>query len=442
MLIVLGISIFRLDPRSKDTKSSKPSRKTRLPSPFVQTDGAMFVLNGRPYRFIGLNFWHGAYLAADIIPGGRARLIRELDLLARYGVTNLRITAATERSKISHSVRPAFQTAPNQYNEQLLRGLDILLDEMAKRQMKAVLVMGNYWEWSGGMAQYVSWTTGTPVIDPAIDNQSGAFMAYAASFYDQRQAWKPYLAYMKHLIERLNTVNNTPYKDDPTIMSWQLANEPRPHPRGRKDATRITGFFNWIESTAKQIRRLAPKHLVSIGNEGTVGCLDDKTHYLKAHQPDSIDYMTFHIWPKNWRWYESGDETRTLTNAIEKTRRYMDRHVAMAETLNKPLVLEEFGLARDDEATRPDATVTARNQYLKAVFNAIEAQKSMNGPLAGCNIWSWGGEGRAHNEDAIWVEGTDFTGDPPQEPQGLNSIFDTDRITLELIREHAARLKP
>ena len=34
-----------------------------------------------------------------------------------------------------------------------------------------------------------------------------------------------------------------------------------------------------------------------------------------------------------------------------------------------------------------------------------------------------------------------FFGDPPQEPQGLNSVFDTDSSTLELIEKHAQKMK-
>ena len=36
---------------------------------------------------------------------------------------------------------------------------------------------------------------------------------------------------------------------------------------------------------------------------------------------------------------------------------------------------------------------------------------------------------------------TSYVGDPPQEPQGRNSVFNTDASTLALIRAHAAALK-
>jgi mannan endo-1,4-beta-mannosidase len=47
--------------------------------------------------------------------------------------------------------------APGEYNEDIFKGLDICLDEMAKRKMRATMTLNNEWQWSGGFAQYVSW---------------------------------------------------------------------------------------------------------------------------------------------------------------------------------------------------------------------------------------------------------------------------------------------
>jgi mannan endo-1,4-beta-mannosidase len=50
--------------------------------------------------------------------------------------------------------------------------------------------------------------------------------------------------------------------------------------------------------------------------------------------------------------------------------------------------------------------------------------------LQAANFWAWGGEGRA---DAPKNSAGSFLGDPPCEPQGLNSVFDTDKNTLAII---------
>ena len=62
-------------------------------------------------------------------------------------------------------------------------------------------------------------------------------------------------------------------------------------------------------------------------------------------------------------------------------------------------------------------------------------------PVAGSNFWGWGGEGKSQNADFMWKKGDPFTGDPPQEPQGRNSIFISDVSTIGIIRDHAAKMK-
>jgi mannan endo-1,4-beta-mannosidase len=80
---------------------------------------------------------------------------------------------------------------------------------------------------------------------------------------------------------------------------------------------------------------------------------------------------------------------------------------------------------------------TARDRYLRKVFSIVYDSASSGTPIAGTNHWAWGGEGRAVSDDAIWRSGDPFTGDPPQEEQGLNSVFDTDVTTLEIFKKHA-----
>ena len=71
----------------------------------------------------------------------------------------------------------------------------------------------------------------------------------------------------------------------------------------------------------------------------------------------------------------------------------------------------------------------------------ISDSASVGAPIAGTNFWTWGGDGFKQHDDAIWRKGDPFTGDPPQEPQGLNSVFNTDYTTLKLIKEHGAKMK-
>jgi len=40
----------------------------------------------------------------------------------------------------------------------------------------------------------------------------------------------------------------------------------------------------------------------------------------------------------------------------------------------------------------------------------------------------------------VWRKGDPFVGDPPQEPQGRNSIFQSDTSTLRIIRDNAMNM--
>ena len=110
----------------------------------------------------------------------------------------------------------------------------------------------------------------------------------------------------------------------------------------------------------------------------------------------------------------------------------------MAQKLQKPFVIEEFGYPRDANAYSPAAKTDSRNAFYGCIFQALTDSRAQNGALAGCNFWGWGGCGRASAER--WTAGDDFLCDPPHEPQGWYSVFDTDSQTIDLIRQTANKL--
>ena len=128
---------------------------------FVQTKQQQFYLDGKPYYYIGANYWYGSVLGLEKDKNrGIDRLRKELDFLKSKGIDNLRVLATTEGEGFINGVQrvqPPFQTGRGKFNVSVLDGLDILLAEMAKRNMKAVLFLSNNWEWSGGFLQYLRW---------------------------------------------------------------------------------------------------------------------------------------------------------------------------------------------------------------------------------------------------------------------------------------------
>jgi len=406
---------------------------------FITVRGNQFYLNSEPYYFAGTNLWYGANLGSPGEGGNRARLIRELDRLQSLGITNLRVLGASE-GEGSNRIRQSFQPEPGEYNENLFIGLDFLLSEMAKRDMYAVIYLNNYWVWSGGMSQYMSWITGDPVPNPFLPDYTWTqFMNFSATFYPSDEANAYYRQYLTQLVTRTNTVTGKRYINDPTIMAWQLANEPRPG-RGAEGRRNADIFNRWIYETAGYIKSLDPNHLVTTGNEGTAGSLHSPKIYLDAHRGDDIDYMTMHLWVKNWGWFDATDIQGTYESAVQKAVIYLQEHIRYADSLKKPLTMEEFGIPRDNEAYQPGTPTTARDRYYRKMFSLIHQNARAGGPMAGSNFWTWGGEGKPQDNDATWRVGDPYTGDPPQEPQGLNSVFSGDTTTLQVIREHARNM--
>ncbi|MCI0707174.1 MAG: cellulase family glycosylhydrolase [Ignavibacteriae bacterium] len=407
---------------------------------FVQVQGTQLVRNGKPYYFVGTNMWYGAYLGSPGSTGDRPRLLRELDSLKSYGIINLRVLASSEESSIGRSVTPAFQPEPGIYDDSLLVGLDFLLAEMAKRDMQAVLYLTNYWEWSGGMAQYNVWT-GAGTVNPEDTTQGwGMFMDFAASFYSNEASVKLYHDYVRLLVTRRNTVNNRLYAEDPTIMSWQLANEPRPGSTPDSVTKNLPAFYKWIDETAKLIHELDPNHLVSSGSEGTVGTFQSEEYYIEAYKTPHIDFLNFHLWAYNWGWFDPKRWKETLPSAEQNALAYINQQIGLARKLGKPTVMDEFGLGRDGGVIQPGTPTNARDMYYRTILQVIEDSARAGAPIAGTNFWAWGGEGKALNPDGMWKRGDPFVGDPPQEPQGQNSVFTSDTSTLRIIGEYAKRM--
>jgi mannan endo-1,4-beta-mannosidase len=383
-------------------------------SGFVTVADGKFMLEGQPYTFVGTNFWQGMNLGVDGPKGDRTRLVAELDRLQALGITNLRVMVASEGPNSEpYRMTPALMTSPGEYDEAVLDGLDYLLTEMGARGLRAVMVLNNYWQWSGGMAQYVSWHEGSAIPYPG---NWGVFMDYSAKFYDCDDCQTWYRDHIEMIVSRVNPYTGLAYRDDPTIFSWELANEPRQYP------------YAWIDDSAAYIKSLDPNHLVTTGSEGTPpGTNQD---FIDTHDSPSIDYVTIHIWPQNWGWYDPANPS-SYANAEANALRYFEAHLADAKTLGKPLVLEEFGLARDGESGQdiydPTVPTTYRDSFYQALLEAAYQAMLAGDPVGGTNFWAWGGGARP---------GDDWVGDPPHETPGWYSVYDADQSTLDVIAEH------
>lgn len=424
-LLILGIAILIFTSFSSEGKSK---------SKFIRVIDGHFIRDGKPYYYIGANYWYGAILGSKGVGGNRQRLIEELDLLKANGIDNLRVLAGAEGPDGEpRRVSPALQLSPGVYNQELLDGLDFLLAEMGKRKMVAILFLNNAWEWSGGFAQYVSWSTKKPIPYPEVNGHTwGEFMTFSGTFHQCAEGKEMFRKHIKYMLGRTNKITGIPYTQDPAIMTWELANEPRAFSNANKEP-----LVNWVNETAAYIKSLDPNHLITVGSEGKAGCEGDIGLFEKIHSSKDVDYLTVHIWPFNWGWLKPKDMAGSMAKAIESTGNYIDEHLKVAQKLGKPLVFEEFGLPRDGFVFTPGSPVTLRDQYYDFSFGRVLESAGKKGMMAGVNFWAIGGTGKPNpsREKNMWQPGDDYLGDPPQEAQGLNSVFFNDP-TMKIVKKY------
>jgi photosystem II stability/assembly factor-like uncharacterized protein len=116
---------------------------------------------------------------------------------------------------------------------------------------------------------------------------------------------------IKFLIERTNSINGQVYRDDTTIMSWMVVDEPVSpdfwYAPGMAPKVTLPQLTDWIDSTAQYIKSLDPNHLVSVffttGANSIKGA--DWTGWKQILDLPSIDFVfvedsDFRILEKNW----------------------------------------------------------------------------------------------------------------------------------------------
>lgn len=400
---------------------------------FVTVSDGKFMRGDSAYYFVGTNFWYGAILGSEGTGGDRKRLVRELDYMKSIGIDNLRILVGSDGERgVKTKVEPTLQIAPGVYNDTILAGLDYLLMEMGKRNMVAVLYLNNSWEWSGGYGFYLENAGAGKAPRP---NEVGyeAYMSYASQFASNKKAHELFYDYVRFILGRTNRYTGKRYADDPAIMSWQIGNEPRAFSREA-----LPEFEAWLRECSSLIRSLDGNHLISVGSEGMWGCEGDYSVYERICSDKNVDYCNIHLWPYNWGWAKQDSLKENVGRACANTKDYIDRHLAICRLLRKPLVMEEFGYPRDGFSFDKTSATTARDEYYKYVFSLVAADAKSGGQFAGCNFWGWGGFAESRHEQ--WQPGDDYTGDPAQEQQGLNSVFATDESTLKVVQESVVRM--
>jgi mannan endo-1,4-beta-mannosidase len=424
-LAAIAVACNTSSPPSGARRSAEPASARSTGDPRVRVQGTRFLRDGQPFPVVGCNYWSAA--TDSRTEAGRARVARELDRLAALGVNVLRILALSEGSDGEPGrLQPSLQPSPGQFSPEGLAGLDWLMAELAGRGLYGIFILNNFWFWSGGTSQYLSWARGVGIPFPRGERPDWErYEAFSAEFFGDAGARALFEAALRTVIPR--------HAGSPAVFAWELVNEPHP----RHDAA---AFRRWLDDTARLVHALDPHHLVTTGTEGNTPAPEHTgVDVALDHASVAIDFVSVHLWPENWGWTRLGASARAFDDVAELSRGYLRDHERAALALGKPALLLETGFPRDGGAFDPAAPVSARDRYLELIFDITLDSLESGGALAGAFPWSWSGETLPLEPGAL-AQQPPFTGDPPHERQGWYSIYASDSTTA-LMARYAARFR-
>lgn len=278
---------------------------------FVQANGSQFTLNGKTFYFSSANQYYLFYKSQNMIDG----VFNEAKSL---GLNVFRTWGACDGVwKDGYS----FQPSAGVYDENTFKKMDYIIYRANQNDIRLIIPLVDNWDHFGGMNKYVEWS-------PTASSHD--------EFYTDAYCKQWYKGYVNYFLNRINSITGVAYKNDPTIMIWELANEPRcqSDPTGDK-------LQSWINEMASYIKTIDVIHMVSTGEEGWYkkdGATDWKyngsqgTDFIRNNKSPYIDVCSFHFYPN--------DNGMTENDALT----WIQEHISDAHSaVGKPVYAGEFG---------------------------------------------------------------------------------------------------
>jgi len=342
---------------------------------FVRREGKHLLDDqGNPFFIVGTNSYYLLEHASESEPWLRRSVVTDtLDAAKKLGLNTVRTWAFYDGK---------LQTAPGVYDEDFFDALDYVVAKAGDYDLKLVLSLTNYWDAYGGMEEYVKWAHG------ANSTQNLTI----TEFYTSPEIKEMYKSNFLALKNRFNSYTNLTYGEDPTILAWELANEP-------ENPGDFSGkvLQSWIAEMSHFIKDNAPNQLVTSGSQGFFGpstlqymylngnfSYDQKLYtaqmctgadFLANHdETTAIDLPSFHLYPD---WYAEelcGRGAPASDCALQFAQIQTKVRLNLAEkVLGKPLYLGEFGKMKHPtmEGTL-DAQVVYRNRLYAQVYKMIQ----------------------------------------------------------------------
>jgi mannan endo-1,4-beta-mannosidase len=198
---------------------------------------------------------------------------------------------------------------------------DALIAAAEAQEFRLILPLVNFWKAFGGMQMYLEWLFPGEELAPE-------------EFYRRPQARAAYKKWIGHVVNR--------YRDSPAIFAWELANEPRCQVAGGREL-----LLDWAQEIAQFMKSQDPNHLVALGDEGFLRHHNAPNHlYSGEYGVDfeatlgisEIDFGTYHFYPAK----------KQMNVPLKFASTWIVDHIAAGGRANKPVIMEEYGIAIGD----------------------------------------------------------------------------------------------
>ncbi|GLT58006.1 hypothetical protein SLA2020_309330 [Shorea laevis] len=338
---------------------------------FVTTTGVQLMFRGSPFYGNGFNAYWLMYMASD--PSQRSKVSLAFQEARQHGLRIGRTWAFRDGGD------RALQYSPGSYNEQVFQGLDFVISEAEKHRIKLILSLVNNYDAYGGKKQYVNWA-----------RERGQSIRSDDDFFTNSVT----------VLTRRNTFTGVLYKDDPTIMAWELMNEPR----CQSDQSGKT-IQAWITEMASHVKSIDGKHLLEAGLEGFYDQSSSQkqennpsflvgTDFIANNQIPGIDFATVHSYPESWF------PGFSFQRQIEFLNNWLNNHTQDAQNiLHKPVLFAEFGKS----LRTPGSSLKQRDELFRTVYSATYSSASRSGAAVGGLFWQLFTEGMDSFHDGYEV---------------------------------------
>ena len=299
-------------------------------SQFVTRSGTQLLLKGKPYRFTGLNIYNAN-------SSGNCWYAMASGTMLDRSLTAIGSGKEAFRAWF-------FQSLATTGGQRDWSAFDHTLAVARAHGVKVIATLANQWADCEPAAGYKSdaWYTGG-----YMQPDPGGTVSY--------RDW------VAEVVTR--------YRNDPTILAWQLVNEAEVKP-GINDvcSTNAAAILKaFAADVSGEMKSLDPNHLVSLGTMGGGQCGAQGAEYQDVYSVATIDLCEYHDYQPNAPM--PGDQWNGLQVRIDQ-----------CNALSKPLFVGETGIIPNDVGGTLDGRAAALDAKLHAQFGA---------GIAGVLEWAW-----------------------------------------------------